>query len=34
MTVLYNILAVITLTRSLGGATGIRPILLGIIKNP
>lgn len=34
VTVLYNILAVITLTRSLGGATGIRPILLGIIKNP
>ncbi|MGL6003410.1 AEC family transporter [Aeromonas sobria] len=34
VTVLYNILAVITLTRSLGGSKGIKPILKGIAKNP
>ncbi|MGY4026703.1 AEC family transporter [Aeromonas rivuli] len=34
VTVLYNILAVITLTRSLGGDPGLKPILKGIIKNP
>ena len=34
VTVLYNILAVITLTRSLGGGKGIKPILNGIAKNP
>jgi predicted permease len=34
LTVLYNILAVITLTRSLGGQSGLKPIVLGISKNP
>ncbi|HAU4874510.1 AEC family transporter [Aeromonas hydrophila] len=34
VTVLYNVLAVITLTRSLGGSKGIKPILKGIAKNP
>ncbi|ENY73418.1 AEC family transporter [Aeromonas diversa] len=34
VTVLYNILAVITLTRSLGGGRGTRSILKGIAKNP
>ncbi|PJG58036.1 AEC family transporter [Aeromonas cavernicola] len=34
ITVLYNILAVITLTRSLGGHRGIKPIVTGIVKNP
>ena len=34
ITVLYNVLAVITLTRSLGGGKGLAPILKGIVKNP
>lgn len=34
VTVLYNILAVITLTRSLGGGHGLRPIVRGVAKNP
>ena len=34
ITVLYNILAVITLTRSLGGGKGLKPILKGIVRNP
>ncbi|WP_434470868.1 AEC family transporter [Aeromonas veronii] len=34
VTVLYNVLALITLTRSLGGSKGIKPILKGIAKNP
>ncbi|SIQ40760.1 hypothetical protein SAMN05880558_103191 [Aeromonas sp. RU39B] len=34
VTVLYNVLAVITLTRSLGGEQGWRPIARGIVRNP
>ena len=34
MTVLYNILAVITLSRSLGNKKSILPVIINIIKNP